>query len=163
MSYVEALTIFHTGLSLAAIAAGIPAVVGLFAPSLRGWISPFLALAVATSVTGYFFPFSVVTPAVIVGAIALLVLATVYYAARRLGGSPIWRGIYAGGVVASLYLLVLVAIAQAFLKIDPLARLAPNQTEPPFAIAQFVAITAFLAIGFIATRRFSAAPVRDPA
>ncbi|WP_249695064.1 hypothetical protein [Stappia sp. WLB 29] len=163
MSYVEALTIFHTGLSLAAIAVGIPAVAGLVGPALRGWISPFLALAVATSVTGYFFPFSVVTPAVIVGAGALAILAAVYYAARRLDNSPMWQRIYAGGVVASLYLLIFVAVAQAFQKIGPLARLAPTQSEPPFAIAQLVALTVFVAIGFVVTRRFSSTPGRGPA
>ena len=56
--------------------------------------------------------------------------------------------------VVSLYLNVFVLVVQAFLKIGALKALAPTQSEPPFAIAQGVVLLAFIAIGYLAVRRF---------
>uniref|UniRef100_UPI001952D2E7 hypothetical protein n=1 Tax=Klebsiella pneumoniae TaxID=573 RepID=UPI001952D2E7 len=80
----------------------------------------FLATAVLTSATGYGFPFNGLLPSHVVGAIALVLLAVVLLArfVFRLAGS--WRWIYAAGMVFSLYFLVFVAIAQAFMKIPVL-------------------------------------------
>jgi hypothetical protein len=50
--------------------------VGLLAGRrLNGWTVLFLASTVATSVTGFFFPFHQFTPAIAVGIVSLLVLA----------------------------------------------------------------------------------------
>jgi hypothetical protein len=72
------------GICLVAIVAGLSVTVDL----LRGRITRlptdvFLVTAIATSVTGYFFPFSGVTPAMIVGAIALAILALVLLARHQ--------------------------------------------------------------------------------
>lgn len=153
MTYLQAITLIHTALSLIAIVAGIRAVAGLFSdglppPSAR----LFLTLAVLTSVTGFFFPFHRVTPAMITGVIALLVLAAALFAfyGRQLSGA--WRPIYAAGLVVSLYLLVFVGVVQAFQKIAPLAALAPTQSEPPFVATQLIVLLGFIALGWRAAR-----------
>jgi hypothetical protein len=70
-----------------------------------------------------------------------------------------WRWIYAGGAVASLWLLVFVLIAQVFAKIPALKASAPTQSEPPFAITQIAVLVVFVVIGIVAARRFHPAPV----
>jgi hypothetical protein len=47
-----------------------------------------------------------------------------------------------------------VLVAQLFLKVPALHELAPQQNEPPFAIAQAVVLVAFVAAGIHAARRF---------
>lgn len=156
MSYVGVLTFLHTAVSLVAIAVGIPAIRSLFAPApgtASGfWRGPFIATAVLTTGSGFIFPFTGLTPAFLVGIVAALILLAVLVAERRMEGSPLARRIYAGGMVASLYLLVFVLIAQAFQKVPALARLAPTGTEPAFAVAQVIALLAFGYAGVRAVR-----------
>jgi hypothetical protein len=158
------LTAIHTALSLVALAAGPVVILNLLRsrPS-RGWTGLFLVTAVATSATGFLFPFSGFLPSHGVGAVALAVLAATLAALYpfRLAGP--WRAVYAAGIVASVYFNVFVAIAQAFLKIPPLHALAPTQAEPPFAIAQAVALALFVWLGILAVRRFSPALAGTPA
>jgi hypothetical protein len=54
----------------------------------------------------------------------------------------------------ALYLNAFVAVVQAFQKLPPLQPLAPTQSEPPFAIAQGLALLAFLYLGYAGIRRF---------
>lgn len=148
------LTLVHTAISLIAIVAGIVAVKHLFDGRIdRFWTRLFLWMAILTSVTGYFFPFAGVTPAQIVGLLALAILAAVLLAAwrQRLGH---WRWIYAGGVVASLYLLCFVLVVQSFKHVPFLNPLAPTGSEPPFKVAQLVVLVLFVAVGFGAVRKF---------
>lgn len=154
-------TTIHTVLSLIALAAGVVVVAGLLGAQLHSfWTSLFLITAIATSVTGFGFPFTGVLPSHIVGAIALVVLAAVLVAryAFHLGGA--WRRVYAIGMVVSLYFLVFVAIAQAFLKIPALKAIAPTGTGLPFIVAQTVALAVFVVLGVAAAKSFrqSAAP-----
>ena len=65
-----------------------------------------------------------------------------------------WRGIYVVAMVLAVYFNVFVAVVQAFLKIGFLHALAPTGKEPPFAIAQLLAVVAFVVIGVTAFRRF---------
>jgi len=147
-------TLIHTALSLLALLAGIPVVAALLRGRVAGvWTATFLVLAIATSVTGFLFPIHGLTPALITGVLASLVLAVVLVARGRLTGNGA-RRVYAAGMVASLYFLVFVTIAQAFNKIAPLRALAPSGTEPPFAIVQLVVLIGFLILGFAAARRF---------
>jgi hypothetical protein len=149
---------FHTWLSLIAIATGVLVVADLIAARERSALTVvFLATAVATSATGYLFPFSGVLPSHIVGAIALVVLAVALAAryGRRLESS--WRWVYAAAAVASLYFLVFVAVAQAFQKIAALHALAPTGSEPAFAIAQVAVLVIFVGLGIAAARRFRSA------
>jgi len=89
MSYLVAITLFHTALCFIAIGAGAVAVAGL-CQGRRIWTGRFLALATAVSVTGYFFPFHGVTPAMIVGAIALGVIVVALAAYRHFHLEGVW-------------------------------------------------------------------------
>ena len=143
----------HTALSFVAIAAGVVVVYELLrAESTRFWTVLFLATSILTSATGYLFPFSGVLPSHIVGGVALLVLAVVLAARYAFGLGGPWRKVDAVGMVASLYFLVFVLVAQAFLKIPTLNALAPTGSEPPFAIAQGVVLLLFIFLGVAATR-----------
>jgi hypothetical protein len=151
-------TLVHTAISLVAIVAGIVVVKQLLRSSIdKFWTKWFLVFAIATSVTGYFFPFGGVTPAQIVGAVALVILAAVLVAIRN-GRAGAWRWIYASGVVASLYLLVFVGVVQGFKHVPFLNPLAPTGSEPPFKIAQAIVLLLFIVIGVQAVRKFR--PVR---
>lgn len=152
---ITTFTGFHTWLSLIAIASGVLVLAGLFAARmLPAWTGVFLATSVATSATGYGFPFSGVLPSHVVGAIALAILAVTLVARYGFHLARAWRWIYAAGAVASLYLLVFVAVAQAFGKVPALHALAPTQSEPPFAIAQGVVLALFIVLGITAARAF---------
>lgn len=148
------LTGFHTWLSLMAMVLGIPVTLALLRGEMSGPVltGSFLGLAILTSATGFLFPFSGVKPSHVVGGVALVVLAVAAYALYGAGRAGRWRGIYAGTVVASVYLLVFVAIAQAFAKIPVLAAAAPTQSESPFAVAQGLVLVLFVIVGFLAVR-----------
>lgn len=154
MTYLTAITYIHTAISLVAIPLGIMAVVRLFRPELPPfWTMSFLWTALLTSATGFIFPFIGITPAFVVGILALAILAAMRLAQTRID-TRIWRWTYAGGMVASLWLLIFVAIVQAFLKIPSLHSLAPTGTEPPFAIAQGVVLVAMIAVGISAMLKY---------
>jgi hypothetical protein len=86
--------------------------------------------------------------------VALFVLVATVLAlyTYRLRGP--WRVVFVVGAVLSLYFNVFVLVAQAFLKVPSLHALAPNGSEPPFAIAQGAVLLIFVIIGVAATRRF---------
>lgn len=158
MTYVGLLTFLHTAISFAAIGFGVPAVASLFhRDDFRRWRGPFVLTAALTTGSGFLFPFTGPTPAFLVGIIAALVLVALIVAGRRLPGSRLTRWTHAGAMVASLYLLVFVLIAQAFLKVPALKQLEPTGTEPAFAITQLAALLVFGGIG-VAALRASTAP-----
>jgi hypothetical protein len=108
---------------------------------------------VVTSVTGFFFPFKGVTPAIILAILSLVVLAAAIaarYAFRLVGR---WRWIYAVGSVVVLYFNFFVLVVQAFLKIPALHGLAPNGSEPPFAIARGIVLVFFTLAGILSVKR----------
>jgi hypothetical protein len=156
-TYVWLLTILHTILSFIAIGLGIVATAGLF----RGVHSTsltrrFFEAAALVTFTGFIFPFAGVTPAFATGIVSTAILIAWFLAHRaRLAGA--WRWIYVLSLVASLYLLVFVTIAQAFQKVPFLRDLAPTGSEPPFATAQAIALVTFIVIGVMVVRRFKLA------
>jgi hypothetical protein len=148
-------TTVHTLISLLAIALGLVWVADL----LRGRQSAlvaglFLLTTILTSVTGFMFPASAVTPAHIVGAISLVALAAAVAALYIFRLRGIWRPVYIVTAVLALYLNVFVGVVQAFQKIGPLHTLAPTQSEPPVAIAQTFVLVLALIVGWLAVRRF---------
>ena len=148
-------TAIHTALSIVALIAGAVVVAGLFdARSPTFWTPLFLVMAIATSVTGFGFPFSGLLPSHVVGGIALLVLALVLVARYVQHFQGFWRWLYAAVIVVSEYFLVFVLIAQAFTKIPLLRSLAPTQSEAPFAVTQLVLLALFVVLGIAAARRF---------
>src|ERR1700730_443034 len=111
-------TIVHVIISLIGIGSGFVVMAGLLKTRrLDRWTALFLASTVATSVTGFFFPFHQVTPAHVVGVISLLVLAVAIFAryGRRLAGPSRW--IYVISCMVALYLNVFVLIVQLFQKV----------------------------------------------
>ena len=152
---LEIYTLVHVAISLVGIASGFAVLFGLLAGKrLDGWTKLFLITTVATSVTGFFFPFHGFTPAIGVGIISLVVLAVAIFAryGRNLAGS--WRWIYVVTAMIALYLNVFVGIVQAFQKVPALKAIAPMQTEPPFAVTQLVVLVLFILIGIVAAIRF---------
>jgi hypothetical protein len=154
-----AFTLFHVLLSLVGIAAGFVVIRGLFASQrLDGWTALFLTTTTATSVTGFLFPFRGFTPAIGTGIVSMVVLAVACYAryGRSLDGR--WRLAYVVTAVLAQYLDCFVLVVQAFLKVPALKALAPQQNEPPFAIAQGLVLLLFILLAFGAARRFQPAP-----
>ena len=149
--------IVHVLLSLVGIVTGFVVAWGM----LRGdpmprWTDIFLGTTVLTSLTGFLLPATKFLPSHATGILSLLILAVTLYAwyGRKLGGR--WRAIYAGTAIAALYFNVFVLVVQAFLKLEPLKALAPQQNEPPFVAAQAMVLIAFVALGIFAVKRFRA-------
>jgi hypothetical protein len=148
-------TTVHVIISLVAIVAGFIAVFEMIGNKRLGfWNTIFIWTTIATSVTGFGFPFGGVTPGIIVGIISLVILAVALVAlyGQRLAGS--WRWIYVVTAVAALWFNVFVLIVQSFQKIGFLATLAPTQSEPPFQIAQAAALVLLVILAVLAVRKF---------
>jgi hypothetical protein len=148
-------TVVHVVISLIGIGSGLVVMVGLLTGRrLNSWTALFLASTVATSVTGFFFPFHGFTPAIAVGIISLFLLAVAILAryGRRLSGA--WRWIYVVTAMVALYLNVFVLIVQLFQKVPALKALAPSQSEPPFLVTQLFALALFVMLTIVAAIKF---------
>lgn len=89
---MTALTFVHTVLRLIGIFSGFVVVFGLLTGRrLDGWTAIFLATTVATSVTGFLFPFHRFLPSYGIGVISLIALAVAIVSryGRQLAGA--WR------------------------------------------------------------------------
>jgi hypothetical protein len=151
---LETFTIFHVLISLVGIVTGFVVIFGIISGrSASALTAIFLATTVATSVTGFGFPFEHVTPAHIVGVISLLILAVAIPALYVFKLAGPWRWIYVIGATFALYLNFFVLIVQSFLKVPALKALAPKQTEPPFVVAQLAALLLFIVLGTLAVKR----------
>ncbi|HWW17429.1 MAG TPA: hypothetical protein VNY81_02315 [Candidatus Saccharimonadales bacterium] len=145
------LTFVHVLLSLLGILAGFGVMFGLFASKpLKGWTAVFIWTTVATSVTGFLFPFHRFLPSHAVGIISLVVLTVAIYAlyGRHLAGA--WRRVYAVMAMVALYLNVFVLVAQLFDKVPALKVLAPTKTEAPFKEAQLAVLVIFVVLTILA-------------
>ena len=154
-------TFVHVVISLAGILSGLVVLFGLIAGKrLDGWTALFLITTVATSVTGFMFPFHKLLPSHVVGAISLMVLAIAILArySRHLAGG--WRLTYVISAVIALYLNVFVLIVQLFEKVPALNAMAPTQSEPPFKITQVVVMALFVVLGIFAAKGFREQTVR---
>jgi len=152
---MDSLTFVHVLLSLVGIATGLIVFLGFIADAeMPALTAVFLGTTVLTSATGFAFPFSKLLPSHIVGIISLVVLAAALYAlyVARLSGS--WRWIYVVTASCALYLNVFVLIVQLFQKVPALHAVAPTQSETPFVAAQGLTLAIFIALGFLAVRRF---------
>lgn len=151
-------TILHVVISLMGISSGFVVMYGLFAGKrLDGWTLLFLATTVATSVTGFGFPFEHLLPSHGVGILSLIVLTAAILARYTFHLNGVWRKIYVVGAAGALYLNVFVGIVQAFQKVPALKALAPTQSELPFKLTQLVVITLFVALTIVAAKRFRSA------
>jgi hypothetical protein len=148
-------TFAHVVISVIGIISGLVILFGLLTNRrMDGSTLTFLVFTVATSVTGFFFPFHGVTPAVILGVLSLIVLLPTILARYPFAMRGPWRGAYVIGAVIALYFNCFVLVVQLFLKVPPLHALAPKGSEPPFAVAQGLVLLFFLIAGFLSFRRF---------
>ena len=153
-------TILHVVISLIGIGSGFVVLIGLLTRRrLAGWTALFLVSTVATSVTGFLFPFHGFTPAIGVGIISLIVLAIAILARYRGRLAGVWREIYVITSMVAFYLNFFVLIVQSFQKIPALKALAPTQSEPPFLVAQVLALLLFVVLAIVATVKFRTEPI----
>jgi hypothetical protein len=155
-------TLLHVIISLVGIVSGLVVLFGMFgAHRLPGWTALFLLTTILTSVTGFLFPGTTLTPARIFGIISLVILLPTVIGLYVFHLHGLWRWIYTGGAVIALYLNVFVLVVQSFAKIPFLQPLAPTQSEPPFLITEAVVLAIFVVFGILALVRFH--PERKPA
>ncbi len=157
-------TQLHTIISLVAIAAGLVFFASLGAGRWRGAVNGvFLAFTVLTTVTGFLFPLTGVTPAVIFGVISTVLLAAALYALLGAGLAGPWRRIYLGTALVAQWLNMVVLVVQSFQKIPALNALAPQGNEPPVLAGQ--ALMAAIAVWFAwkAVWKSAAEPAAVPA
>ncbi|WP_201314588.1 hypothetical protein [Dyella sp. EPa41] len=148
-------TAFHTFLSLLAIGFGLWAVRDLMRGRMRSSaITVFLATAILTSVTGFFFPYHGPTPAIAVGVIALIVLGWTLYARRHANRPGFGGAQFPIGMVVSEYFLVFVLVAQIFAKAPALAALPPDLQKKFFGATQLVVLAIFVVVAIRTTRSF---------
>ena len=152
------LTYIHTGLSLIALAAGIPVAMGLLrSEAAKRWTIVFLVTSVLTSVTGFLFPFSNFGDSHWVGLLSLIVLAAAIAAQYLFRFRGPWRWIYAVGALLAFYFNVFVLVAQLFKKVPALHAAAPTLMEPPFLIAQLAVLAVYVWLLWKAARGFKSA------
>jgi hypothetical protein len=151
-------TLIHVFISVVGIIAGLVVLGGLIGGArLDGWTALFLATTTLTSITGFGFPAAAVTPAHVVGALSLVVLAICVAARYWMKLARGWRTAYIVTAVVATYLNVFVLVVQLFAKTPALAQLAPTQQEPPFALTQALVLGLFVWLGWAAVRGFRAA------
>ncbi|HEY0758287.1 MAG TPA: hypothetical protein VGD59_03425 [Acidisarcina sp.] len=156
---LTAFTIFHVLISLVGIGSGFVAIFGMLAAKrLDRWTLLFLSTTVATSVTGFMFPFHKLLPSHVVGLVSLVVLALTIVARYRRHLIGAWRWTYVITAVLAQYLNVFVLIVQLFRRVPALKAIAPTQTEPPFLIAQVVVMALFVVLGVLAAKKFHPQP-----
>jgi hypothetical protein len=143
----DPLTLVHLAISLAGILTGFAVLAAMLKGAMPVTLTGiFLALTVLTSVTGFLFHNTTITPGMIVGAISLVVLAVALFAlyGRHLAGR--WRTAFVVTATFALYLNVFVLVIQSFIKIPALHTLAPSipPSGPVFGAVQGVVLIAFL-------------------
>ena len=152
-------TLIHTLISLAGIVSGFVVIFGLLASNrMNAWTAIFLVTTVATSVTGFGFPFHKLLPPHIVGIISLVILAVAIAARYAFHLAGAWRWVYVVTAAIAQYLNCFVLVVQAFQKVPALKALAPTQKEPPFVVAQLAVLLLFVVLTTLATRKFRVMP-----
>jgi hypothetical protein len=154
-------TMLHVLISLVGIASGFIVVYGFLTnKSLDRWTAIFLLTTALTSLTGFLFPFTGVTPAIKLGVISLVVLALAIVA--RYPMHLAWKKTYVIAACSALYFNVFVLVVQSFEKVPSLRAIAPTQKEPPFVVAQIAVLLLFVALTTFAVKRFRAEPAAEP-
>jgi len=150
-------TLIHTVLSMIGIFAGLVVVGGFMSgKQLDGWIGLYLVTTFLTNLTGFGFPFVVLMPSHILGALSLIILpvaAIARYLKHLAGG---WRKTFVITSVVALYFNVFVLMVQLFRKVPAMISLAPTQKEPPFVVTQLLILVIFILLGKAAVREFRA-------
>lgn len=152
---LQTFTLFHVIICLIGIASGFVVVIGfLTAKRFNLSTAIFFITNIATSVTGFMFPFTGLKPSYVVGTLALIVLVIGLVARYSKGMAGGWRATYVITSIIALYFNVFVLVVQSFEKVSSLHALAPTQSEPPFAIAQGIVLVLFIVLGVLSVKRF---------
>ena len=150
---LETFTLIHVLISLVGIASGLVVLYGFLTNRrLDAWTAVFLLTTALTSLTGFLFPFTAVTPAIKLGIISLVVLAIAIV--TRYVQHLTWRKTYVIAACMALYFNIFVLVVQSFEKVPSLKAIAPTQKEPPFAIAQITVLLLFVVLTTFAVKRF---------
>jgi hypothetical protein len=151
---LHAFTVLHVIICIVELLAGIVVALQLVAGSLSKLTGLFLITAALTTLTGFLFPYHGMTPGLLLGYISLplMLLAAVALYSGKLRGA--WRSIYVISALVVLYLDAFVAVVQSFMKFPALHALAPTGKEAPFVVVQGIVLLAFIAVGFLALKRF---------
>jgi hypothetical protein len=153
-------TLVHVLISLAGIGSGFVVMYGLLTGQrLDRWNAIFLVTTVATSVTGFGFPFTHLSPAHKVGILSLVALAIAVVARYVLHLAGAWRRTYVVCAALALYFNVFVLVVQLFEKVPVLRALAPTQKEASFLVSQLVVLAFFVAVTIVAVKRSHGEPV----
>ena len=122
---LETFTLIHVLISLAEIATGIVVMYGFFTDQgFDRWTTVFLITTALTSVTGFLFPFTAVTPAIRLGVLSLLVLSIASVTPYILHLT--WRKTYVTAACTALYFNVFVLVVQSFEKGSIAESACPN-------------------------------------
>ena len=149
-------TAIHVAISLIGILSGLIVMFGLFAGKrLNGWTALFLTTTVLTSVTGFGFPFTHVTPGIKLGILSLVALTIAILARYAFHMAGVWRKTYVITAMIALYFNCFVLVVQSFEKVPALHALAPTQKEAPFAVTQLIVLILFVIFTIVAAKKFS--------
>src|SRR5262245_58399206 len=144
-------TLLHVAISLVAIVAGFVVIAEMlqWRESAR-WTALFLITTILTSVTGFGFPATQLTPGHVFGIVSLIALGLAVYGrySRKLAGK--WRAIYVITAIFAQYLNFVVLIVQSFQKVQLLHALPPSVS----LVVQVVALLVFIVLGTRAVARF---------
>jgi hypothetical protein len=152
-------TTLHVIISLIGIGSGLIVLFGLLNGKLLNfWNGLFLITTILTSVTGFFFPYTKLTPGIILGILSLIVLAIALLALYAFDLNGPWRRTYAITALIALYFNIFVLVAQLFEKVPAIHALAPTQSEPPFKIAQLTLLVLFIVLITLAAKKFRSLP-----
>jgi len=139
---------FHTILSLIAIGTGACVILCMAKGSRPGTSTlAFLVAMVATDVTGFFLPATMLLPSHIVAILSLALIAIALAARYAFHFAGAWRAVYAVTMGVAIYLNFFVLVTQLFLKVGFLPALAPDapdNPQPPFLIAQAIVLAIFI-------------------
>jgi hypothetical protein len=142
-------TLFHVVISLVGIGAGLIVIFGFLSGMKLPYSNAlFLVMTIATSVTGFFFPYKGITPGIVIGIVSLVILALAVLA-RSKG----WTKTYIVTCSAAEFFNVMVLIVQSFQKIPALHEFAPTGKEPIVAVCQGAALLIFAVLAWIAIRK----------
>ncbi|TAJ39456.1 MAG: hypothetical protein EPO55_12445 [Reyranella sp.] len=147
---LSTLTTVHVVVSLIGLASGALVLRDMLrSKQAAGLTAVFLLTTAGTTVTGLLFPSTRLGVGHVTGALSLVVLVPTLMAlyGYRLAGP--WRGIYASGATAALYLNVFIGVRQAFAKSATVQLLAP-----PLDVTQLVTLAIFVGLGVLAVKRF---------
>lgn len=140
----------HVVLSLIGIASGAFVLRDMLrSRQAAGLTAVFLLTTAATSVSGFLYPSTRLGVGHMVGALSLIVLVPTLMALYQYCLAGPWRGLYASGATAVLYLNVFIGVAQAFAKSDVLRAIAP-----PYLLTQLAILAIFVGLGVLAVKRF---------